>query len=272
MSNRNKFPDEVVNDKKLIRKIIVAVAECAASTMDESDWKKFAILYDLAALTTERHRFLRSLSWNDPDHEGMVVELVDHVFINDPDAFFHIFNNERLQLRFTEKHPELSIYFKSNDSLVDAISHSVSELIAVRNIVDLSQYLNRIQSALPNDPSQAIGATKDMLEATMRTIMDGRGKPTAKDIDFPTLATRCMTELGLTPNSPPTSDSERYVRKIASAAKGMIETANELRNVAGTGHGRVVGRDPLINAADASLVASSGMILAAWLLRRQTEF
>jgi hypothetical protein len=47
----------------------------------------------------------------------------------------------------------------------------------------------------------------------------------------------------------------------------MIETANELRNLAGTGHGRVVGEEVEIRASDASLVASNGLVLAAWLIR-----
>ena len=51
----------------------------------------------------------------------------------------------------------------------------------------------------------------------------------------------------------------------------MIETVNELRNWAGTGHGHVVGKEPEITEADASLVASTGLILAAWLLRQYEE-
>ena len=51
----------------------------------------------------------------------------------------------------------------------------------------------------------------------------------------------------------------------------MIETANELRNRAGTGHGRVVGKEPIITAADAGLVASAGLILAAWLLHHDAD-
>jgi hypothetical protein len=61
------------------------------------------------------------------------------------------------------------------------------------------------------------------------------------------------------------------LRKIASSAKTMIETANELRNLAGTGHGRVVGEVEDITADDASMVASSGYVLTAWLLRRADE-
>jgi hypothetical protein len=152
--------------------------------------------------------------------------------------------------------------------LVDAVAHGVSEIDAVASVIDLSEYRDRVNAALPGDPRLAIGATKEMLEATMRTIMDARGKPVGKDMDFPTLVTRCMTELGLTPNTAPADDAEKHVRKIANAAKAMIESANEFRNAAGTGHGRTIGKEQDVSADDASLVASSGFILAAWLLRR----
>ena len=49
----------------------------------------------------------------------------------------------------------------------------------------------------------------------------------------------------------------------------MIETANELRNRVGTGHGRVAGKEPVVTATDAGLIASAGLILAAWLLRHE---
>jgi Abortive infection C-terminus len=142
---------------------------------------------------------------------------------------------------------------------------------AVSDVIDLSQYSKRIQDALPGDPYQAIGATKDMLEATMRTVLRRRGIAEVEKFDFPALATRCLTELGLTSTTPPATKGERHLRKIASSAKTMIETANELRNLAGTGHGRVIGEEEAVSAADASLVASCGLVLAAWLLRRGNE-
>ena len=51
----------------------------------------------------------------------------------------------------------------------------------------------------------------------------------------------------------------------------MILSANELRNLAGTGHGRVAAKEPVVTVADASLVGSAGLILAAWLLRHDAE-
>lgn len=51
----------------------------------------------------------------------------------------------------------------------------------------------------------------------------------------------------------------------------MIEVANELRNHAGTGHGKVAGEAPAVPLIDAQLVAAEGFILCAWLLRHSQE-
>ena len=48
----------------------------------------------------------------------------------------------------------------------------------------------------------------------------------------------------------------------------MIITANELRNHLGTGHGRIIDEEEDLSEEDATMVASSGLILAAWLIKR----
>ena len=154
------------------------------------------------------------------------------------------------------------------DPLVAALTQSLEEVDAVRQLIDLSQYTSQIRNALPDDTPRALGVTKDMLEATMKTILDRRGVAGLNNFKFPKLTDRCFTELGLKGESAPVSNAERHLRKIASNARRMIEAANELRNCAGTGHGRVVGEELPFTVADANLVASTGMVLAAWLTRR----
>ena len=160
-----------------------------------------------------------------------------------------------------------------SDPMLAAVARGFEDLEAVRQIssIDLTRHTDRIRNALPDDPNQAIGATKDMLEATMKTILDRRGDHETDKLDFSELTTRCLTKLQLKGSSPPVSEGEKHLRRIAASAQRMIETANELRNRAGTGHGRAEGKEPVITAADAGLVASAGLILAAWLLRHDAD-
>ena len=159
------------------------------------------------------------------------------------------------------------------DPLVAAIAHSVEDFDVVKEVIDLEEYSTRIKNALPGDPKLAIGTAKEMLEATMKTILESRGmeKKMLDNFNFPDLADRCFSELGLTSKSPQATESEKYLRIMSSSAKEMIIAGNKLRNRAGTGHGRVVGGEPIVTEADASLVASIGFILTAWLARHHSE-
>ena len=157
------------------------------------------------------------------------------------------------------------------DPLVTAFAFGSEDQNAVNDVIDLGQYSTRIKNALPDDPKSAIGTAKEMLEATMKTILSQKGKKTKCNISFQDLTNQCFNELGLIGISEPTSVSERYLGTIASSAKRMINAGNDLRNLAGTGHGRDVGTEPKVTEADARLVASIGFILTAWLARHHSK-
>lgn len=263
-----EIPSHVLEDEELCGRMKVCLAEALSHVMDDVEWRKFSAIHGLSGLITNHPRFLRSLSWGDPDHESHVLSLVEHLFDKNLGALSELLNRPKVIDWIKSNQPTLlDRWTGSIDPLVAALSHSVSDVDAVKNVIDISEYVERIQGALPHDPHLAIGATKDMLEATMRTVLHRRGHTEVEHLDFPALATQCMTELGLIGNARPATDEERHIRKIASSAKTMIEAANNLRNLAGTGHGRVVGLGEKIQTADASLVASCGLILAAWILR-----
>ena len=159
------------------------------------------------------------------------------------------------------------------DPLVAAVGRAFEDLEEVQqeSSIDLTRHMGRIGKALPNDPSQALGETKDMLEATMKSILDRRGVGEIDGLNFPELTTRCLSELGLKKGACPETEAERHLGRIVSSAQKMINAANEFRNKAGTGHGRVAGKEPVVGLAHASLVTSVGYSLAAWLLRHDAE-
>jgi hypothetical protein len=110
------IPNRVLEGDRFCRRLIVAVGEAVAKSMDESDWKKFAILHNLTDKTTARFRFLRSLSFDDPDHEGMVIEVVEHVFTENPEAFYDLFDRPKVQLRLKRDHPDLLEYWEGAET------------------------------------------------------------------------------------------------------------------------------------------------------------
>jgi hypothetical protein len=271
----DSIPPAFRNDDRLARRLKVAVADGLvkpnrwAPSMDEGDWTRFAIKHGLENQITRHDRFLRSLRFDDPDYAGHVANLVSSLFDDAPEVFVELFQHGRVQAWLSENEPDLLAPWKDEDDpIVHALGHALSEVEAVSGIIDLKAYVVRIEGALPHDPHLAIGTTKDMLEATMRTILRNREGGDVDKLDFPALATKCFSALGLNPTDPPAGSEERHYRKMIKSARSMIEAANELRNDAGTGHGRVVGEEVHVAPEDVSLVASSGLVLAAWLLRR----
>ena len=153
------------------------------------------------------------------------------------------------------------------DPMFIALTDGLKELDAVSDSLDVGQYRSRIMTALTSDPRQAVGATKDLLEAVMKTILHRRGCGFRKNVKFNDLINTCWSELNLDSQNEPSDEGERLIRKISSQAKKMIETANDLRNVAGSGHGRIVGHEHPLTTEDARMIASIGFVLAGWLVR-----
>ena len=166
----------------------------------------------------------------------------------------------------------LAATIKANtDPLGLAVEHGLRGTDSLTDAFDFNTHWRRVQRSLPDDPAEVVGATKDMLESVMKTILERRGKPVPANITFPSLTSRCLAELGLQSDSQPATPAERHARKFASTAGSMMETISKLRNDAGTGHGRADLRndDPSTSALsvpDARLAAAMSLLLAAWLL------
>lgn len=151
------------------------------------------------------------------------------------------------------------------DPMSVALNQGLEVVDEIRNHVDLREHKERIMAALMVDPRLVIGATKDMLEAVMKMILRRRGQEIEANIAFSALINTCWSELKFNTHRKPSDEVEARLRKISSQARRMIEAANELRNFAGTGHGRDV-EHPL-STDDARMIASIGFVLAGWLVR-----
>jgi hypothetical protein len=273
MRGRKTLPEHVREDERLLGRLRIGLAEATASRLDLSEWKKIVVLNGLEDWAEDRPRFYRSLKWQDGDAALEVLELITRLLEQGDEAvLLELFHRDGVKRWFKQNDPAfLDLWEGTSDPLVDALGHGLAEAEEVVDVIDIARYSDRIRGALPGDPSLAVGTTKDLLEATMRTILSRRGVPDVEGLSFPDLATRCFADLGLAGTAPPANPRERAVRKIASSAKTMITTINELRNAGGAGHGRVVDAELPLQAADGSLVASSGLVLAAWLIRHSAS-
>jgi hypothetical protein len=101
--------------------------------------------------------------------------------------------------------------------------------------------LERIRRALPDDPAGAIGAAKQLVEATAKVVLTERSLPVAGDAKVPELVKAAQQALQLHPSSTiPGPDSSEAVKKILGGVSSIAVGVAELRNRGyGSGHGHV---------------------------------
>jgi hypothetical protein len=93
--------------------------------------------------------------------------------------------------------------------------------------------LRRLESALPNDPSVAIGRAKNLVEATAKAILARHGRPVGSGLSVHALAVQAIDNLGAHPRDAANEPSRRILGRLIAA----IQDLAELRNQAGDGHG-----------------------------------
>lgn len=121
-------------------------------------------------------------------------------------------------------------------------------LVGLRDPAAILDSFERIDRALPQDPAQAIGSAKELIEATAKTVLVEIGAVfDEKTIKFPALVDLAQRELRLHPQQQVTGpDSSSSVKRVLGGLMTVALGINELRNEGwGTGHGRADARQGL---------------------------
>jgi hypothetical protein len=111
------------------------------------------------------------------------------------------------------------------------------------NITDaavIREHLERIATAIEkDDPRQAIGSAKELIESTAKLVLSERGDSYADADDLPALVSKAQQSLAVHPaGRAPGPDGSEAVKKILGAATTVTTGVAELRNRGyGTGHG-----------------------------------
>ena len=145
---------------------------------------------------------------------------------------------------------------------------SLEQLVETAQSFDshsLRQQIDRIRSAIDEDPSLAIGTAKELLETTCKTILADIGHETDPNWDVTRLVKETRGKLRLVPEG--ISDSAKgaeVVKRVLSNLGQIAQGVAELRNLYGTGHGRD-GRFKGLSSRHARLAVACSTALAAFL-------
>jgi hypothetical protein len=130
----------------------------------------------------------------------------------------------------------------------------------ILDVSELNRHAARIRTGIRQDPEQAIGSAKELLESVLKTILeDHAAKPNE---DMPTLLKKAQQKLRLDPKS--TEPGSETLRRTLSNLGQIVIGVAELRTLYGTGHGR--SKVPELEIAHARLVVNAAITVASFLV------
>lgn len=157
------------------------------------------------------------------------------------------------------------------------------QLSVESNIEDLKQKFNgtdtkyvldqihRMESAVDNDPSLAIGTAKELIETICKTILRERGQSLSSTLELPKLVKQTVKELKLTPDDIPNeAKAADSIKQILSNLATITNGIAELRNSYGTGHGKD-SKAKGLGSRHAKLAVRAASTLAVFLLETHNE-
>ena len=103
----------------------------------------------------------------------------------------------------------------------------------------LHDHIRRIEQNLETDPAQAIGSAKELVETVAKQVL-AHFKENTEGHDLPHLVKLAFRQLNLTPDTlPQVKKGRESIRLVLAGLSQIVAGTAELRNLYGTGHGRL---------------------------------
>jgi hypothetical protein len=248
-----------------------------SKSFDKSDWINLGLEVGMAEEIENHDRLFRSLGWGDDDYAEHAVKFgrkaldklglgsstsFDSSEVVSPDVLARIEKVFRTSYWLEGEDAKLYSELYQAQGAVDAVAglEAVAQRIGVK---DVDGHTRRIREGLINDPKQAIGQAKDLLEMVCKEILGLHGNDkAARSKDLPELIKEVKNQLKLEVAGTP-GDDHRV--RIYGALTQISTAVAELRNLGlGTGHG--IARGPNADAILAELVVTSVVGVCHFLL------
>lgn len=148
---------------------------------------------------------------------------------------------------------------------------AVREALAATDPGYVAQQITRMEAAVYDDPPLAIGTAKELVETTCKTILRERAIAFDDSLDLPQLVKLVAKNLKLTPDDVTDADAVgQTLRRLLGNLGSVTYGVAELRNLHGTGHGRVANNRGL-STRHAKLAVGAAAALVVFLLDTHRE-
>jgi hypothetical protein len=177
-----------------------------------------------------------TVSWSDADHIRRVLRVYESVITEFPPD----------DLTRLTKVMKLDGWLVDENCRIVAIDggplRGLSGLDQIRGAEGIHEAFARVTRLLDDDPAGTVGAVKELIESTAKTVLESLHIEVPAGEDMPWLIKRTQTELGLAASTVREDvDSSQAVKKILGGLSGVVIGIVELRNAEGSGHGRSRG-------------------------------
>lgn len=147
----------------------------------------------------------------------------------------------------------------------------ITDVVSVLDLPELHRQIQRMQSAVEDDPGLAIGTAKELVESVCKTILEQRQISFADDCDIGQLVKETRKALGMIPESIPNSaKGADSIRRLLSNLGNVAQGLGELRNLYGTGHGKG-GTNKGLSPRHARLAVGAASTLSTFLFETHLE-
>jgi hypothetical protein len=253
---------------------LLAFAKVIEATFSSGDWLALGLVTDTDDVIRGHRRLLRSLDWGDDDYSGNILEVLPAV-LGAP-------RGTRVQGRAIDRFPNLSVveeqvalqaWLAANDPSAHEVLYSgestavldeLDEAVERLGIPDITMHAVRMRRGLHEDPAQAIGSAKEMLETTLKAVLGLHGTGPETKLEIPKLIKRANVKLAL--DAAAVTEIEpgaQQRRRVLGSLAQIVASTAELRNQGlGTGHG--VSQGPVLDVATARLVVSAAVAVATF--------
>jgi len=163
------------------------------------------------------------------------------------------------QLRAAYKSGQLTIAPRDLAAFHSPKAVRILDMDELEQNPNVTRHLARIEQGLDDDPSMAIGSSKELLETCFKLLLRARNVPfDARKEELPNLFAKVSDTLV---EAAP-EEARDATRKVLRTLMNLVQSIGETRSRVGTGHGPEV--DPEVQTKDARLVFNATVAVAEY--------
>jgi hypothetical protein len=246
----------------MIDRATLAIQKAMKAKMDDEKWLELGYELNKLDMIENHPRLLRALRFGDDDYGGHIFRLIPELLGTGLENLKTI--EDYLDLADWLKRNEPKLYAELYDGQPESTVplEQVEEASGIHDVGELNRHAKRIRDSIEEDPEQALGSAKELLETVLKTVV---GEDAEYNDEISDLLKKARQKLDLDPKAVDAkAPSAEALKRTLSSLGQIVQGVAEVRNLHGTGHGRVNSHE--LETAHARLVVNSAVTISTFLL------